>query len=343
MNGATMNQSRHSLSGSRGRRPHGFSLVELMVAITISLLLLAGVIQIYLASRQTYTLQDGMARLQENARYALNRISQDIARTGYLGCAGPVDVQNHLAIQTGAYNFATPITADDNTGVDGTDILTVRFGSSGGMTLTSILNDESIDATETIPQLNPADPFYDSLEQYDILTVSDCEQAVVFMITNDPTSSGGTIQHAASIVAPSGPNQGQSNMDATVGGNFVLDGRGASLPQAIKTSTAIYLVDASSSGTGNSLYVNSTEPENELIEGVQGFQVQMGLNDDTDLGADRYVDPGNLAANEWNNVVSVRLNLTLDTVEPVQSGTTIAKDFTTTVRLRNRGNVVPSN
>ena len=68
-----MNPSRRTLPQRVNNQQRGFSMVELMIAITISLLLLAGVIQIFSASRQTYTLQDGMSRLQENARYALER------------------------------------------------------------------------------------------------------------------------------------------------------------------------------------------------------------------------------------------------------------------------------
>ncbi len=86
-----MNPSRRTLPQRVNNQQRGFSMVELMIAITISLLLLAGVIQIFSASRQTYTLQDGMSRLQENARYALQRISQDIARSGYMGCVDSAD------------------------------------------------------------------------------------------------------------------------------------------------------------------------------------------------------------------------------------------------------------
>ncbi len=340
MNGLLMNPSRRTPPQRINDQQHGFSMVELMIAITISLLLLAGVIQIFLASRQTYTMQDGMSRLQENARYALGRITQDIARSGYLGCSDSAEivVQNHLTDQSGGYDFSTAVTGEDNTGVDGTDTLTVRYGSSGAISLTGLLNDAK--TGEDVAPLDSANANYSNLDQYDVLTVSDCEQASIFMITNDPDSSGGTIEHDTGIVAPSGPNQGQSNADAEVGGTFITQGKGSSQANAFKTSRATYLVDASSSGTGNSLYVNSVDPDNELIEGVEDFQVQFGVNNDSDLGADRYVDADDVGAANWNNVVSVRLSLALNTVGPVQGGATIAKDFTTTVRLRNRGETI---
>lgn len=68
------------------RTQGGVSLVEIMVALVLSLILMAGVGQIYLGSNQTYRLQDGQSRLQENARYALEMLSRDIRRAGSLAC-----------------------------------------------------------------------------------------------------------------------------------------------------------------------------------------------------------------------------------------------------------------
>lgn len=63
----------------------GFSLVELMVALVITLILLAGIGQIFLSSKKSFTIQDSLARQQENGRYAIELISQDLRRSGYWG------------------------------------------------------------------------------------------------------------------------------------------------------------------------------------------------------------------------------------------------------------------
>lgn len=70
--------TRNPTAGQRG-----FSLVEIMVALTISLILMAGVIQIFLSSRASYRLQNGMARLQENGRFAMDFLSRDIGNAGF--------------------------------------------------------------------------------------------------------------------------------------------------------------------------------------------------------------------------------------------------------------------
>ena len=46
----------------------GFSLVELMVAILIGLIILAGVIQVVTTSKSTFFGQEEMSFIQENAR-----------------------------------------------------------------------------------------------------------------------------------------------------------------------------------------------------------------------------------------------------------------------------------
>ena len=46
----------------------GMTLVEIMVAITISLVLLSGVMQIFLSSKQTYRMNEELGRLLLNHR-----------------------------------------------------------------------------------------------------------------------------------------------------------------------------------------------------------------------------------------------------------------------------------
>lgn len=65
------------------RQQHGFSLVELMVALTISLILLAGILQILLGNRQSMAVQRTEAELQDNARLARFVTERIIARAGY--------------------------------------------------------------------------------------------------------------------------------------------------------------------------------------------------------------------------------------------------------------------
>ncbi|RDH45522.1 PilW family protein [Zooshikella ganghwensis] len=61
----------------------GLSLIELMIALVLGLLLLAGVLQVFLGSSQTYRLTGDLARAQENGRFALDMLARDIRMAGY--------------------------------------------------------------------------------------------------------------------------------------------------------------------------------------------------------------------------------------------------------------------
>jgi len=63
----------------------GLSLIELMVALTIGSLLIIGAVTVYVQSRTTYRVNEQVARLQENARYALSMIEPDIRLANHWG------------------------------------------------------------------------------------------------------------------------------------------------------------------------------------------------------------------------------------------------------------------
>ncbi|MGS2717980.1 PilW family protein [Eionea flava] len=68
------------------KRQLGFGLVEIMISITISLVIMAGVIQLFASSRQTSTAADATSNIQENMRYTMQRLGDDIYRAGNMGC-----------------------------------------------------------------------------------------------------------------------------------------------------------------------------------------------------------------------------------------------------------------
>lgn len=76
-----------SVTGSVGEKLpssyQGLTLVELMVAMVLSLILIGGVIQLFVQSKASYNLQDGVARAQENGRLAVAFIERHLRRAGY--------------------------------------------------------------------------------------------------------------------------------------------------------------------------------------------------------------------------------------------------------------------
>lgn len=68
---------------SRPYHQKGLSLVELLIAMLLGLMLIAGALQMMLSSQQIYQATDTLSRIQENGRFALNFLSKDIRMAGY--------------------------------------------------------------------------------------------------------------------------------------------------------------------------------------------------------------------------------------------------------------------
>ncbi|HSX60400.1 MAG TPA: PilW family protein [Tahibacter sp.] len=63
-------------------RQRGLSLIELMVAMTLGLLVSAGIVALFMATNQSNRTQSYLARVQENGRFATGRIEADLRMAG---------------------------------------------------------------------------------------------------------------------------------------------------------------------------------------------------------------------------------------------------------------------
>ncbi|WP_455366419.1 PilW family protein [Kaarinaea lacus] len=313
----------------------GLTLVEIMIAVTISLVLLAGIIQIFLSSKQSYNIQQALSRVQENARLVSDLMLRDITAAGYLGCLGATDeVVNTLADQTANFNFATGIEGDEG-----------GNGNPDSITIRRVIEGMSIPVVE--PMVNQTAPIkldtgnlsYASLNQYDVVTVSDCSGAAVFMITNEPGTDG-FIEHdsGTGYTAPTNtPNAGQYNASDDL--NRVFGSPSATTAKIYRVASSSYQVLPSESGRTTSLYLSGEE----LIEGVEDLQIQYGIannpaNPSIPTIAEQYVDAD--AVTDWNDVMAVRITFVVNSadliVNPGDGDGRLKKTFTTTIRLRNR-------
>lgn len=67
----------------RRSRNSGFTMVEMLVAIALSLFLMTGVIQVFIGAKQSYRTSQALARVQEAVRFALELISRDLRGAGF--------------------------------------------------------------------------------------------------------------------------------------------------------------------------------------------------------------------------------------------------------------------
>src|SRR5690606_34540503 len=110
----------------------GLTLAEILVALAVSSILLAGMVQIFASSRTTYHMQDGLSRMQENGRFALDFLTRDLRMGGYFGCLANVDTVIKNQINTGTGGIQDVPAFNPGEGIVGWDY----SGTSTGDTYT---------------------------------------------------------------------------------------------------------------------------------------------------------------------------------------------------------------
>lgn len=68
----------------------GFGLIELLIALALSLVVVLGVVQVFIAAKNTYISQNAAAAMQEDARFVLSKMIQEIRMVGMFGCLGTI-------------------------------------------------------------------------------------------------------------------------------------------------------------------------------------------------------------------------------------------------------------
>lgn len=115
-----MNQNIHTQKG--------YSLVEIMIALVMSMVLMAGVLQIFLSGKRAYRLETGFSEIQDGSRFLSSHIANVIRMSGYR--TPPVDA-NFNEINA-IYEAGTPyISAQNDNGQNNSDIITIRYQGSG--------------------------------------------------------------------------------------------------------------------------------------------------------------------------------------------------------------------
>ena len=322
-------------------RIQGFSLVELMVALTIGLIILSSVSMLFVSSKKTYTTQDRLARLQENARFAMQFIIKDLRLTGYYGCVDEINadsVSNTLNSSTSfAYNAQIPLeglnsaagtwypsgSATLPSGIaSGTDAIAIRMGDASS----SVYIDTEMPNSSAELKVNSVTGFNTG----DIIMVSDCTSTDIMQITQVQTSSV-KLQH--------NPGGGSSPGNSTqkLSKAYSPSGNGT---RVMKFMTRQYFIATGASGNPALWRQDNTATPVELVDGIESLQVLYGKDTDSDRIPNLYLQAGAAglqSAADWSSVVSVRIGILARTVNDkdtdIDSGTydvdgDSANDFT---------------
>ncbi|WP_210132248.1 PilW family protein [Stenotrophomonas rhizophila] len=332
-------------------RQAGLSLVELMIALVIGLILMLGITQIFIASHSASRLSEGVARAQENGRFALEFLERDIRMAGHTGCVndqaqfikGTSAFKNNLVAATGSgspLDFTVAIQGYEAAGtgpggtlavgqgtvpaglpgtisglnpapVAGSDILVLRFLAPEGVPVTAI-NGQDL----TVTAGNWARLTQGGVATPTLFGIANCESVDIFAgTTTSGKITGSTVDFSRYAPQP----------DPT---------------QVYRAESMVYYIGQGTNGPGlrraraNSAGVYAINEE--LVEGIENLQLIYGL-DTTPVITGATPPVGNMTvqnvasvvttattaagAAEWRRVGMVQVGLVARSAERIGTGT----------------------
>ncbi|AMN78851.1 MULTISPECIES: PilW family protein [Pseudomonas] len=117
------------------RRVGGFSLVELLLALATGLVLVLGGTQVLIGSRATHASQQAAMLLQDDARFVLGKMTQDIRQAGMFGCLATAFIDNAPPA------FDQPVSWKIEAGAKSLTLVTADVGNENGKADWTVLSD----------------------------------------------------------------------------------------------------------------------------------------------------------------------------------------------------------
>lgn len=288
----------------------GFSLVELMIAIVLGALVVAGLINVLMANRQAYHLQEANNYNQQNMRFAMDRIGWSLRQASFWGGVTPsqiigspavsgtkgsctaawtLDVSNAVYGYDGtstATGFPVTDCVDAANYVGGSDVLVVRYADTDAVPWSAA----------TVPTLNTKQIYLETRAgSYGVLFAGNYLKQLPFTDGSGAPQQGSYIYPYAIemyYLRPCSDTDGAADCSAASDG-------GHPIPTLMR-------MRLDSTGT----LIN--EP---VVEGVEQLQFEYGLRDPAAVNGDpvpvKYKNAKSMAATDWPNVIAVRIGYVL--------------------------------
>lgn len=337
-----------------GNTVNGFTLIELMVSLTIGLIITLAITQTFVASRATYSFEQGMGRNQENGRFSIDFLSHEIRMAGYTGCTRNLkkaNISNLVKTPTQASTLIpggmiahrytggggnaladwTPPLTDRAAGgffnagevEPYSDVLIIQYASSANAFLT---NAAKLKANfKVLANTLSATRF----KQFDTVMITDCSNADIFKITAPLNYSNATLNivHAASEnTKPDLDHEYAANAEL-----MVLNSRAYFIARPDYTGDDVPEANAPLSlmrREPNRLNANGNPITVPMVEGVERMKFMFGVdlsttaNKPNDSGAERYMFADELstlsAAMAWPKVVNVKIGVVVNSLESIE-------------------------
>ncbi|MFW2404753.1 MAG: PilW family protein [Gammaproteobacteria bacterium] len=311
-----MTASKQFTTSMTANTQRGLTLVELMIAMLIGLFLLVGTLTVFQQSRSNFRVADSIARLQENARFALDIMEPDIRLASFWGRSS----------EPGLIDTTIPGAVVVN--CDTVD-------NSAGMNPPTTYTQWTLNFLASLQVVDESSGY-----GHNVMGIP-CGPATA----PQPQSDALVVRHASGQQIPATPNVIQVQTDLTRGQIFndgAVPGGYDPASQTHNVVANVYYVNATSDLDPNSpsLRVKTLVPggihqDQELMSGVENLQIQVGIDTDGDMEVERYVDPDHDAINPTTagtiagaQIIAVRLWMLMRSDRP-EVGFTDTLTYTT--------------
>ena len=304
------------------RASRGFTLVELMVGLTVGLFVSLAAISIFVSTRTLQTVSSAESRRGENARLAIDLLHKDFRSAGFQGCkarlAGPP--VSLLAPGTGVFldSGSSGLGGSFGNGTSHVPALSPTLASAlaGARTDSDVVSIRvpvepmslGLAAPMTISTGVPsvgAATAGNTLSNGDIVLIANCKASAMFQVTEAAPATSGTLTHA-------------------IGGGYVPSNATDDLQHVFRGDTAVYRLQTHHYYIANSVqrpgttsmwrydFPNGGAAAQEVVQGIDRMVVSYGI-DNGDQVVNKYVDASGVAS--WDSVVSARIQFLSSTVK----------------------------
>tara|TARA_R110002110_G_scaffold301156_1_gene515177 strand:- start:146294 stop:147415 length:1122 start_codon:yes stop_codon:yes gene_type:complete len=334
----------------------GFTLLELLIAMAMGVVVMSGVVSVLVVSKSNYITERELATLQENARFALKYMTEEIQMAGYNGCnSNPLNVANSIDIDAGEEWYLSGVGLEgyeefsnetDRAGFPDTyedaasyysDSIVIRRGEQSGLRI-----------APGPPYHNPNSANIPLNGAHDIkpgtimvISSADCQQVGMFVMSGPTNNSN----NATNMVHNTGGGADPGNCTKSLGGNFDCSDTSGAANSTYAPGSSLMRMTSKGFYIGTSAVGNDipalfqvalgfdddddeiTLTAQEMVQGIEHMQFSYGVDLVGDDGlADQYIDADD-AAMDWDAVVSVRLNMRMRSVYPVYNVDTPYDEF----------------
>jgi type IV pilus assembly protein PilW len=301
------------------QRQSGLTLVELMISITLSLVLLAGVFVLFEGNKTSFRLQEGVSAIQDSGRFAISQIKKDVEIAGFGGCitrelqqynpqiisSDPVDYVTRYRDGVRIVGFDGPASVDGEAVVAG-DALQV----TGPLTGEYFFVNGPVFPNVPVVVRGDAGNF----DQYDYVQITDCSGSEIFELSGDAVVTGSAPSNTSTLprAEPLTRKFGADAIVTPLVTRTYFVGTSAGTNRSGDAVPALYVSETRSNAPSAAVQVN------EVLQGIEDLRVVYAMDSNADGVADDFRDASEFSGvndTDWADVIGVRVSLLANSIE----------------------------